>query len=181
MAAAAEVIPQERLLVSRDLRVAVGDDARIVEVPAGEPWPADALGRVDLLINTGHVIRFDEEGNLDPRSWRYANRLGIERPPSYPARMFHERARALAQIITVGGRRIRVFAGRADGAVADLFVLAGRAFAIRRGAPDAPAALEAVRPSPGGNGSSPRRRTPRTKTAKKASGKKRRRRLPKKA
>lgn len=183
MTAAAEVISEERLLVSRDLRVAVGEDAEIIEVPAGEPWPANALGRVDLLVNTGHVIRFDEQGKLDPRSWSAARRLGIDRAPSYPARMFHERARALAQIATIAGRRVRVFAGKPDGAVVDLCVIGGRAYALRRGAPDNPAASGALRLVPGGTSSASGRRTPAKKTAKKATkkkvpGKKRRRKLP---
>lgn len=169
MTAAAEAISEERLVVSRTLRVAVGEDARIIEVPAGDPWPAEAVGRVDLLIKTGHVIRFGEDGQLDPRSFEHARRLGIEPPQTYPTRMFHQRARALAQMVSIDGRRIRVFAGRPDGAVADLFVAAGRAYAVRRGAPDTPAAREAVRSSAGGNGRSPRRRA--------SGGKKRRRKL----
>jgi hypothetical protein len=180
MSAAAEMIPQERLLAGRDLRVAVGEDAEIVEVKTGQPWPAAALGRVDLLIRTGHIIRFTEAGELDPRSWRYAKRLGMERPPSYPARMFHERARALAQITQISGRRVRVFAGKPDGAVADLCVVSGRAYGLRRGAPDTPAASGALRSSPGGVGSAPRRRASSKKatTRKKSPQKKRRRKLP---
>ena len=127
---------QESLIAGRTIRVAVGEEARIVEVQAGEPWPADAICRIDLLIRTGNVIRFDENGELDRRSQRFARRFGLDRKPKPQFRSFTQRARGLAQTIQFRGRQIRVFAGRPDGDERELFVYRGRAFGLRRGAPD---------------------------------------------
>lgn len=151
---------QERLIAAKKLRVAVGEDSRIVELDAGDPWPEDALGRLDVLIRRGFVIRWDETGALDRRSWPFARRLGIEREAPAPVRGFLARARALPQTASVRGRRIRVFPGRADGEERELFVVRGRAFPVLRGAPDSLAAREALRASGGGGTEKPRRREP---------------------
>ena len=162
-------VSQERLIANRDLRVSVGEKAEVVEVKLGEDWPAEALGRLDVLVRNGYVIRWDENGKLDPRSWPYARRLGIAREQSAPIRGFLARARALEQTTKINGRRIRVFAGRSDRAESELFVVGGKAFPVLRGAPDSLAAREALRASIGGDETVPRRRG-------RSNGKRRRRR-----
>lgn len=167
-------VTDERLVANRDLRVEVGDDGEIVEVKLGESWPANANGRLDVLVRNGYVIRW-ENGELDPRSWPFAKRLGIPRAAPAPVRGFLARARALEQTTrTPDGRRIRVFAGRPDGAETDLFVVGGKAFPVFRGAPDSLAASEALRASIGGDEKTPRRRGRSS-----GNGKRRRRRQPK--
>lgn len=150
-------VTDERLVANRDLRVAVGPDAEVVEVKAGDPWPPNALGRLDVLIQNGYVIRW-ENGELDRRSWPFTRRLRIAREQPAPVRGFLARARALEQTVKVAGQRIRVFAGRPDGAERELFVVKGRAFPAFRGVPDSLAAREALRASIGGDETAPRRR-----------------------
>lgn len=170
--------------MTRKLRVAVGPELRIVEVQPGDPWPPDAMGKIDVLIRVGHVIRFDENGELDKRSYPFARRLGIQRPPLYPVRSFLQRARALPQFAQVDGRELRVYAGQPDGAELGLCVVRGRAYTVIRGAPDAVAAREVLRLSLGGAASASRRRStkktarkkPRAKKTTKAGSQKRRRR-----
>ncbi|MCP4868281.1 MAG: hypothetical protein GY898_06135 [Proteobacteria bacterium] len=157
------------------MRVAVGPELEIVEVQAGEPWPAEARGKLDVLIRTGFVVRIDEHGELDRRSWPFARRIGLQSPRPYPARSFLQRARALAQFMELDGRRVRVYAGQPDGADLGLCFSGGQAYPVIRGAPDAFAAREALRLSVGGGQAAPRRRSPRKKKAK-AGGQKRRRR-----
>lgn len=175
---AAAVAPQEQLIVTRPMRVAVGPEREIVEVKAGESWPPEAMGKIDVLIRTGFVIRFDETGGLDKRSYPHARRLGIKRPPLYPVRSFLQRARALPQFAQVNGRDIRVFAGQPDGADLGLCFAGGRAYPVIRGAPDAFAAREVLRLSLGGGKPAPARRSPRKKAAakRKTKAQKRRRR-----
>jgi hypothetical protein len=151
----------------------VGDDCRVVEVKCGEPWPADARGRIDVLIRVGHVIRF-VDGVPDRRSRRYVKRLGMRPPPLSFQRTFEQRARAEALKVEIAGQRIRVFAGRPDGDLGDLFVVNGRAYVLRRGMPDGPAAVGAPSAARGNTREAPRRRP----AAKGEQEKKRRRRKP---
>lgn len=131
------MVPGEEAIVStRDMRVAVGEDLHVVDVKCGDPWPADARGRIDVLLRTGFVVRFLADGSVDPVSVPFVTRLGIPRPLSYPQRPWAQRSRELAQTIDFRGRPIRVFAGRPDGEERELFVHGGRAFGSRRGAPD---------------------------------------------
>lgn len=157
MTVAAE-IPGERFVVARPMRVAVGEKREVVEVAIGDPWPENAPGRLDVLIRQGFVVRFDENGEPDPRSRVHVRRLGLEPPPLYPCRSWAQRAAALEQTAVIEGRRIRVYAGRENGGFPDLFVVEGRGYGIRRGAADAPEAREAMRRPTGGGDGSPRRR-----------------------
>lgn len=127
---------EEALVATRDLRVACGESLEVVEVKTGDPWPADAAGRLDVLLRIGYVVRFTADGQPDPISAPYVRRLGIDPPLSYPSRSWAQRARELAQSIPFRGREIRVFAGRPDGEECELFVHRGRAYSSRRGAPD---------------------------------------------
>lgn len=165
-------VTEERLIAGRKLRVAVGNESTIVELEAGAPWPTKALGRLDLLIRNGYVIRWDEQGELDPRSWPFARRLGIPYEPSAPVRGFLARARAREQMARSGNRRIRVFAGRPDGVESELFITNGKAFPLFRGAADSLAALEACWASTAKTKKAPRRPS-------RPDGKRRRRRNPK--
>lgn len=180
--AAEQMAPsQEQLIVARKMRVAVGPEREIVEVKAGQPWPPDAPGKLDVLIRTGRVIRFDENGELDRRSYRFARRLGISPPPLYPVRSFLQRARGLPQYMTVDGQRVRVYPGQPDCTNVHICIVDGRAYGVFRGAPDDLAAREVLRLSLGGGRSAPRRRPSgaRKKAGRKKAGggeKKRRRR-----
>lgn len=177
MAAAATAMDGDRLLVTRDLRVACGEgeDCHVVDVKRGEPWPADGLARIDVLIRVGHVVRFDENGVPDKRSRPYLRRLGMQAPPRYQTRKFHERARAEEQKVEIAGERVRVLAGRPDGDLGDLFVVSGRAYVLRRGIPDGPTAAGAPSAPKGGAIKAPRRRPT---TANESTKGKRRRRAP---
>ena len=172
LGATAVAAPQEQLLVTRNLRVAVGPDLDIVEVKAGEPWPPDAMGKIDVLIRVGHVVRFDEHGDLDKRSYPFARRLGIERPPLYPVRSFLQRARALPQFMELDGRKLRVYPGQPDDADLGLCVVRGRAYPVICGAPDGFAAREVLRLSLGEGGAASRGRSTKKGTRKKAARKK---------
>ena len=164
--------PQEQLLVTRNMRVAVGPELEIVEVQAGEPWPPDAMGKLDVLIRTGRVVRIDEHGELDKRSWPYARRIGLERPPPYPVRSFLQRARALPQFMELDGRKLRVYPGQPDDADLGLCVVRGRAYPVIRGAPDAAAAREVLRLSLGRSRPATRGRSAKKATRKKTARKK---------
>lgn len=149
----------DRYLATRDLRVAVGADAHVVDVKRGEPWPSDARARLDVLLRVGHVVRFDAEGVPDKRSRPYLKRLGMRAPPRYQTRTFEQRARAEAQKLSVAGRHVRVFAGREDGDLGDLVTVNGRAYVLRRGTPDESTAVGARSQSSRGEaGDAPRRR-----------------------
>jgi len=156
--AAPAIASGEVLLVSRDLRVACGEELSVVEVKRGEPWPETARARLDVLLKVGHVVRFDENGEPDKRSRKFVKRLGIRKPPLYHQRTFEEKARAEAQLPTLAGRKVRVFAGRKDGDLGDLFVVNGRAYALRRGVPDEPTAVGAPSTSRGEARGAPGRR-----------------------
>lgn len=152
----------ERLVANRTLRVP-GEGGQTVEVRFGEDVPRSAFLRPDVYIRIGYVVRFDESGRLDRRSWPYARNvcrlLGIPRERPAHVRASQRRASALeAGTIIVSGRRVRVLAGRPDGAEKELFVVGGRAFPIYRGAPDSLAAAGALRASVAGGGTAPRRR-----------------------
>jgi hypothetical protein len=140
----------ESFIATRDLRVACGEDGTVVDVKRGEPWPDDARARLDVLLKVGHVVRFDEHGEPDKRSRKFVQRLGLPKPLLYHQRTFAARARAEAQLPTIAGRKIRVFAGRRDDDLGDLFVVNGRAYSLRRGVPDGPMAAGAPSTSKGG-------------------------------
>lgn len=139
---AAVDMPNESFVATRDLRVAVGDDLQVVDVKFGDPWPANARGRLDVYLRTGMVVRFDENGEPDKRSARFVRRLGLKPPAKYPQRMFAIRATADAVMLSVGSREIQVLAGRHDRELRDFVVVGGLAFHLLRGAPDDAAAAE---------------------------------------
>jgi hypothetical protein len=166
---AALTMPKESLISTRNQRVACGEDFSVVEVKRGDDWPEDARARLDVLIRTGHVVRFDAEGKPDKRSIRFLPRIGVARPMKYQSRRFAEAAEAEPQHVELGGQAVRVLAGRADGDCGDLVVANGRAFALLRGAPDDSAAVEVRSVVKGGKRSGSGRRK------KKATTKRRRR------
>ncbi len=141
-------VREERFIANRDLRITVGEGEgrEVVEVKVGKDLPPNVSGRLDVLIRNGYVIRFDENGVLDPRSYPFAKTLRIPIEPPAHVRGFLARARMLAQTMTLeDGRRVRVFAGKPDGAERELFISGGKAYPVLRGAPDSLTAREMLR------------------------------------
>ncbi len=148
----------ESFFATRDLRVSCGEAGTVVDVKRGEPWPSDARARLDVLLRVGHVVRFDENGEPDKRSRKFVKRLGMPKPLLYHQRTFAEKARAEAQRQTIAGQNVRVFAGRRDDDLGDLFIVNGRAYSLRRGVPDQPMAVGAPSTSRGEARGAPGRR-----------------------
>lgn len=155
----------EQLFSGRRQRVAVGADRRVVELDVGDPWPLDVPGRIDLLVRTGHVLRF-RDGNPDPHTIPHLRRVGLPPIAGYPARQWARRAAEFERrnrTVAVGETLVRVLSGRPDGDH-DLVLAHGRAFVALRGREDEPRPAgvgASALPGSGGDGPPGPRRRPR--------------------